>query len=236
MTKKETKKTDPANTPLAARHTQVLHDIKWKKFLRSAKYFRHIPFVEFVFGAGSMARGDVSPHSDFDVIVSATKKRIFTARFFSMLFFEFSGSRRKKIDHHESAADKICLNHFVTEESFCLSAPYGPYRRTLYKNLVPLFGTPEQMNTFWKANEKWMRSAKEYSLDARHIAARPSALKKIIETGLSGRLGDIFEAAVKYTQVKRIEKGLAHVTMGYRPRMHWSDKELEFHPDTSERS
>lgn len=231
MPKKTAKKKLATESLIVTRHTQVLHDIKWKKFMRYARPFRHIPFVEFVFGAGSMAIGDVTPNSDFDVIVSAAKKRIFTARFFSILFFELFGSRRKKIDHHESAADKICLNHFITEDAFSVAPPHGPYRKMLYRNLVPLFGSSEKMNQFWQANAPWLGNARRVSLDARYIGAHSSRIKQAIETILGGNLGDKLEAIVKYLQIRRIEKGLAHTALGYRPRIHWSDKELEFHPD-----
>src|SRR3989338_3476442 len=112
---------------LPRRQQQVLHDKKWIKFLRRTWLFKHIPFVDFALAAGSMATGNVRPESDFDVIIGARAGRIFTARFFCVIAFGFFGWRRAKLNHKESAADKICLNHFVTEKSYQLSGSRNTY-------------------------------------------------------------------------------------------------------------
>src|SRR3989338_347520 len=139
--------------------TRVRYDKKWIVFLRRSRLFRHIPFVEFALAAGSMALGNVRESSDFDVIVGARSGRIFTARFFAILFFGMRGWRRKKLhigeEKPKETRNKICLNHFVTEARFCLRPPHSPYWKTLYQNLVPLCGDREKITAFFKANESW---------------------------------------------------------------------------------
>ena len=141
---------------LQKRGREVLHDEKWVKFLKRAGLFRHLPFVDFVLGAGSLATGRVSPDSDFDVIVGVRQGRIFTARFFAILAFGFFGWRRRRLNHHEAARDKVCLNHFVTPLAYRLPPPYSHSLRELYKNLVPVWGDMEKINAFFMANHLWL--------------------------------------------------------------------------------
>lgn len=216
---------------LTRRRQQVLYDTKWKTFLRRSRPWRHVPFVEFVLGAGSMATGNVHENSDFDVIVAARQGRIFTARFAAILIFGMLGWRRKKLSHRESASDKVCLNHFVTAQTYRLAPPYNAYWKELYQNLVPVFGAAEQVNAFFEAND-WARRAHAYGDDLRHVSRHPSRIKLALERWLSGPKGDRLERFLKRLQIRRIERGLEHDPPGYKPRIRYSDDELEFHPDT----
>jgi len=211
---------------------RVLFDQKWKKFLWRSWLFRHIPFIEFVLAAGSMALGNVKPESDFDVIISVKSGRIFTARFFSVVAFSIFGWRRKKLSHRESATDKICLNHFITEKSFQLSPPHNHYWQALYKNLVPILGEPEKINYFWQANQGWMEQPQIYQNDLRHQNQKFGIMKKFLEIILGGKLGNKLENFLKSAQIKRIKHGLKNDGLGYQPRIIYNDNELEFHPDT----
>jgi len=217
---------------IAERRQAVLYDEKWTKFIRRARLFRHIPFVEFVFGAGSLTYGKVRQESDFDVMVGTKQGRIFTVRFFSVFMFGILGWRRKKLAHDEDAQDKICLNHFVTPKSYRLRDPHNEYEQNLYRNIVPLYGTTERVNSFLKANSDWMGSVRIYRDDMRHIHSTPSVLKKIIEFVLSGKVGDFFEHTVKTIQVRKINRGLLNDPPGHNPRIVYNDDELEFHPNT----
>jgi len=212
---------------------QVLYDQKWIKFLRRTWPFRWIPFVDFVLAAGSMALGNVNPESDFDVIVGVKQGRIFTARFFCVLVFGLLGWRRRRLDHKETAMNKICLNHFVTEKAYRLSPPHNPYWQSLYKSLAPLYGTPQKINEFFAANADWLGAIpKLYQDDLRHKHYRPAWFKKICEYCLDGAIGDYIERILKYYQIKKIETSLREINSTYKPRLIYSDDELEFHPDT----
>jgi hypothetical protein len=211
-------------------NSQVLFDRKWVRFLRRIWLFRHIPFVDFVLAAGSMALGNVRPESDFDVIVGARSGRIFTARFCCWLIFGLFGWRRKK-QHGPESKDKICFNHFVTEKSYRLSPPYNRYWQDLYFNLVPVFGSSEIINEFFQANADWMGGKKNYQDDLRHHRRSPSLFKIILERLGRGMTGNWLEKIFKNAQIKRIERGLK-TERSYQPRIIYSDAELEFHPDT----
>jgi len=215
---------------LQRRQQDVLRDVKWKTFLKRARKFKYIPFVDFVFAAGSMALGNVRDTSDFDVIVGCRYGRIFTARFFCIFSFGIFNQRRKKISHREEAGDKICLNHFVTERSMRLGTPYNIYWQELYKNLVPLYGKDVLIKKFLDAND-WVGESRNYFGDRRHFSGN-SYFKKFAEAVLDGRLGEIIESAFRTLQLKRIHHNLESEKTGFEPRLRYDDEELEFHPDT----
>jgi len=214
------------------RRQQVLYDKKWEKFLKRAWPFRHIPFVDFVLAAGSLAYGNIRKESDFDVIVAARSGRIFTARFFCAAAFGLLGWRRKRLSHDETAADKVCLNHFVIPASYRLSPPHNVYWKNLYFNLVPVFGDPVRINEFFAVNGDWLEEEKKYRDDLRHLHKSSSRLKIFFEEIFSGKFGDAIERFLKKIQVRRIERSLKSDAPGYKPRIIYSDRELEFHPDT----
>ncbi|MDZ4205909.1 MAG: hypothetical protein U1C12_01720 [Patescibacteria group bacterium] len=205
---------------------------KWEKFSSRVRLFRFVPFADFVLAAGSLATGQLHEKSDFDVIVGVRQKRIFTARFFAVAFFQLFGWRRSKLDEKETASDKICMNHFVTPRSYRLSPPHNPYWNHLYQNLIPVLGNEKAISNFFKAND-WtspprLRWAER---DSRYLGEGQSLLKKFLEWVLSSRLGDGIEKMLKEDQIKRIKFGLPQ-SLGYKPRFIYNDDELEFHPDT----
>ncbi len=204
---------------------------KWKRFLRRVRLFRFVPFTDFVLASGSLATGKIHEKSDFDVIVGVKQGRIFTARFFAVVIFEFMGWRRSKLNHRETASDKICLNHFVTPKSYRLSPPYNEYWNHLYQNLVPVLGNENQIRGFFQAND-WINPPRTYKRDSRYISDGRSLLKEFLEWLLGDRFGNEIERILKQDQVKRIESSLPH-SLGHKPRFIYSDDELEFHPDTS---
>ncbi len=217
---------------IARRQQQVLHDEKWVKFLRRTRLFHWIPFVDLALAAGSMAMGNVKPQSDFDVIVGVKTGRIFTARFFAVLAFGLFGWRRKKLSHKEEAADKVCLNHFVTAKAYRLSGPHDAYWQKLYQSLVPIFGSSEVINNFFQANGDWMGAMRVFVDDLRHNREGAAWPRVCVEKILAGRLGDRLEGWLRKIQIRRIERGLRNDPPGYKPRIIYGDEELEFHPDT----
>ncbi len=217
------------NRLIERRRAQVLYDLKWKKFLRRARFFRLAPFLDFVIGAGSMALGEVSPDSDFDVIVGARRGRIFTVRFFCAVIFGFLGWRRSRLDHKILASDKLCFNHFVTENSYRLAPPYNNYWRELYPKLIPVWGALEIISRFLAANGEWVKMPDFLPVDLRYISGSASRPAIFLERILSGRFGDFVEGVLRAVQVWKIKRGLAHHPQADKLRMAYSDDLLEFH-------
>ncbi|MBI2013646.1 MAG: hypothetical protein HYS87_02360 [Candidatus Colwellbacteria bacterium] len=214
---------------------------KWSKFKHRVGLFNHVPFVDFAFAAGSMAMGSAREDSDFDVIVGARHGRIFTVRFFSHLFFALRKWRATHnsdshlgvmINHNtrSKTADKICLNHFVTPKSYKFSPPYNEYWNKLYSNLVPLLGNEPEIEKFIDMND-WVRPERKYMRSPFHENFKPSRIRKFLERALSGPFGDYIEIKLKAFQIKRIKKSASDPSH-YKPRIIYSDDELEFHPDT----
>jgi len=210
---------------------------KWQKFSKRIWPFQFIPFIDFVFAAGSLATGNMHENSDFDVIVAVQQGRIFTARFFCVLVFGLLGWRRKRHDKSDlsnksngSYSNKICFNHFVTPTAYRLSPPYNEYWKKLYQSLVPVYGDKEKIHQFFNTNEGW---AGRPIGPIRLIGPiRPIGLiGRIGQVILSGWFGDTFERILKKIQIRRIEQSLSSQT-GYKPRIVYNDNELEFHPDT----
>lgn len=205
---------------------------KWRILLRRSWPFKYIPFVDFVLVAGSMALGTPRPESDFDVIVGARPGRIFTVRFFCWLIFGLLGRRanHRGENHPRRYKDKFCFNHFVTEKSYRLSPPYNAYWEKLYQNLAPIYGMPALISKFQRAND-WAGLPNNYNADWTKKGYKKAALKQFLENIFSGKVGDYLEAMLKKYQLAKIEKSLKR-GLGYKPRVRFSDDELEFHPDT----
>ena len=225
--------------------TNSIAEKKWAKFIRRAKLFNSVPFVDFALAAGSMAIGNPHEHSDFDVLVGVRKGRIFTARFFAVVMFGLRGWRRKKAHDKNvdkaSVSDKICLSHWVTERAYRLSPPHNDYWHKLYQSLVPLTGHEEKIREFFEAND-WLKPRRTWPSESansreladvgeRFISDRKTLLKISAEKILEGKFGDRLERILKKLQVERIKGGLNDKD-NFKPRLICSDHELEFHPNT----
>lgn len=217
---KNSTKTDPA-----------VIEKKWRRLRRRVGVFRHLPCIDFVIVAGSMAMGTARENSDFDVILGVRKGRMFTVRFLSVCVLEVLGWRKGKNEYNEK--DKICLNHFVTEERYKLNPPYNAYWDALYTSLVPVWGDTEKIVAFFAANGEWMQKPRESVKvrNKRFILTERSAIGRFAERLLAGGIGDALERRLKAFQLVRIQAGL-QAEAGYAPRIEVSDAELEFHPDT----
>jgi hypothetical protein len=228
---------------------ELLYDKKWHLLIKRAGIFKHIPFIDFVFGGGSLAVGNVDAESDFDVLIGVRSGRIFTTRFLSAFFFGVLGWRRAKEHGGKEASDKICLNHFVTQASYKFRLAPNAYWRILYKNFVPVYGEEKKMQEFFAVNKSWVGERNLELNDLRYCGNESSRIKIILEKVLSSSFGDLIERFLKRYQIARIQKGglkgeggaLVHRIklsgVGERDRVElpplivYNDEELEFHPD-----
>jgi hypothetical protein len=203
-----------------------IRKIKLERLEKLRPLFSFLPFVNFVLVAGSLVFGNPKETSDFDVILGCRKNRIWTARAFAMVVFSFHGVRRTSKQKGVEASDKICLNHFVTPNSYRLHEPHNEYWQKLYQNLIPFAGDKHEIEKFFIANENW--SKKERS----DFNVNPiiSARKNLLEFVLAGLLGDWLEGVLKFIQLKKINTNPPDPN--HKPRIIISDEELEFHPNT----
>lgn len=216
-----------------------LYEEKWQKFLSRVWLFKFVPFVDFVFAAGSLATGrpvgrasptagNMNEDSDFDVIVGVRQGRIFTTRMLCFIGFGMFGLWAK---HPGKSKNRFCFNHFVTPAAYRLSPPYNEYWKNLYDSLVPIYGKSEIIQKFYDANADWMGERRIYQNDTRHKYKKSNWIKKSREWMLAGKLGDWLEKKLKTIQIKKIEADLK-IRHTYKPRIIFNDNELEFHPHT----
>ncbi len=229
------------------REQQLLCDKKWHMLNKRTWLLRHMPFIELAFGSGSLAVGNVDEESDFDVLIGTRPGRIFTARFFAAVAFGLFGWRRSKEHGHADAANKICLNHFITPGTYRLKLESNAYWKLLYQRLVPIYGSERKIQQFFNEN-KALIGERRVELDQRYTWRTPSDVKNALEILLRGGFGDWLEGFLKKRQVARIEAGLpragdsrsphrmiiagvAGQAISLPPLIIYSDDELEFHPD-----
>ncbi|MEK7626805.1 MAG: hypothetical protein AAB399_01385 [Patescibacteria group bacterium] len=215
------------NPPDALRQKLIL-DVKWRKLLKLAKWFRFAPFVQFVLASDSMALGTVNEDSDFDVIVSVREGRIFTARYFINFIFSVLRARRLN-DVKGSSPDKFCFSHFITPVSFKKSG-LDEYGREIYRHLVPICGDGKSIGDFFEANKELGIKSETKLQDLRFSDSGPNLIGKMFEFLLGGWLGDIIEKNIAEPVARR------RLARYVEKKPKWdrviiSDKELEFHFD-----
>ncbi len=208
------------------RKQDLLLDEKWKLLSRQVRWFRFIPFVEFVVASGSMAIGNVNRDSDFDVLVGVRKGRIFTTRY--LINFVFSVLRSRRLDDHEGTnPDKLCFNHFVTEESFA-KEPFNFYRAELYRHMIPIYGSREALEAFFAANA-WSGASPENNMqDLRFCERQPNAIRSFFSFVLGGKFGDSIERKIM-EPIARKRLGAYITGKAQKGRVIVSEEELEFH-------
>ena len=210
---------------------------KWQKALKAIRWLRLVPYIKLVFASGSLALSNTDKESDLDVLLVAKHGRIWLTRFLTVLLLGFLGMRRKR--HQRVAPDKICLNHFITDESLYIPRK-SIYTAQLYAHLVPILVDDKKLiDEFCEAN-KWVG---EYvagwpecvlTNSKRRIANNRflKLIRKIGEKILDTKFGDWVESTLKKYQLRRINS--YHLT--YKPggRVKADDESLEFHPDSPE--
>ncbi|MAF80215.1 hypothetical protein CL629_04005 [bacterium] len=201
---------------------------KWEKLLAERRIFNWIPFIDFALVAGSMAMGEETEDSDFDIILGCKTGRMFTARACTVALFSLAGKRRKSAYSKEESKDKFCFNHFVTKDSYTLRPPYNAYWQTLYQNLVPIYGKEAEARKFFEAN-KWSEK-KEIAFDKRWGPKKLNVFQWISESVLKSPLGDLLEKILKKYQLERINRKKPNTE---NARVYADETELELHPDTT---
>ena len=129
-----------------------LADEKWKKTKNIFKILSMVPFVRGIFMSGSLAMENSKDDSDIDIIVVAKSGRIWTVRTFMTVLTSMLGVRR----HGDRTEDRICLNHYITDES--LQIPFESlYNAESYVHLTNVYKEDENIfHDFQKQND-WLK-------------------------------------------------------------------------------
>jgi len=213
---------------------QKISDQKWKKARKIIKYLWMIPCLKAVFVSGSLVLDNAKDKSDIDLLIVAKHKKIWTVRFLITLFIHVIGKRR----YGNKTADRICLNHYITDESLKIDFS-SLYNAQTYAHLVPILEIEEGIyNKFQKANN-WINNyisfyPEKKSKDRRLIKKNKflRGLAKFQEIILNTFLGTIFEKILALFQKLIIKR---HSSSAKEGRVIIDDYQLEFHPASSEK-
>ena len=194
---------------------------KWRVFEKRVRIFRHVPFVEFVLLAGSMATGKVREESDFDVILGVREKRVWTTWLLATAVLQLRGWREHP---GVNPSDRISLSHFASPKGYRFSEPHNAYWQDLYQKMIPVMGSEEKMSLFFKVND-WLEPTRVYARSELYMEVQRSLLARFMEFILGGHLGDMLEKVFK-GRVKNPGK------LGYKPKLVYDNDRLEIYRDT----
>lgn len=219
---------------------------KWKIARRAARRLARLPLVRMVGVTGSLALSNTQADSDIDLLLVVRRGRIWTARMLLLLAAQLMGRRRTYDDRR--APDKLCLNHFITDDALAMSLGLrSVYTAVLYEHVVPLFGLAVWRR--WRAaNAVWIKRWLMYP------AAPAVAPRQYVRVGAVGRrvrqwaegwllepLGAAVERLAERWQrramVRHTARQGAGAWSGGRLAARWgrvvlSPNELAFHPDS----
>lgn len=86
---------------------------KLKRLRRIVRILRFVPFIRMIGVTGRLAMKNADEGSDWDILVVLKGGKIWTGRTLVTLLLQLLGKRR----HGEKIKDRVCLNHFITNES-----------------------------------------------------------------------------------------------------------------------
>lgn len=209
-----------------------LAQMKWKITRRSASWLNLVPLIKMTAMSGSLSVGNTRPTSDLDIFVVARRGRIWLARLLMLAAAQLTGRRRKY--WNQAAPDKICLNHYVTDESLIINSEiHNLYTAILYRYLWPLSGF-EMYLDFQRANAGWTKHWLMYpaasDLPPVLYSEPPRAalaVKDFIENLLAEPAFDWLERTCERWQRRSIAR---HTEPSQGGRVYMSGKELAFHP------
>src|SRR3989344_2790906 len=209
---------------------------KWRRLRRLAWWLQMSPWVRGIFVSGSMALGNTTIESDFDILVIVQAGRLYAGRLLLSALTSLMRSRRTR--YQQIAPDKFCFNHFITTDHLTIDHP-SLYNAQTYVHLVPLMIDRQLAASFFAANLWINKYVYNFAprLETVHREIKISRILKfkarVIEWLFDHTLGNQFEKLARRYQQRRINDNPAtHQTGG---RVVATDTELEFHPRSFER-
>jgi len=202
----------------------------WQKLKKILKIINLTPFLKGVFVSGSLAISNSNENSDIDLLIVTRDYRIFTVRFFLTFLLEIIGEKRTV----EKIAGKICLNHYISENSLKIRFP-SIYNAYTYLNLRPVINRSRVFERF-REQQDWMRKYLLFwrkSFRAPFRIEKKSGLAEFLEKILSGRFGDWVEKKLNEIQIRRKEKNYPYGVKNGRVIL--EDRLIELHPDSPEK-
>jgi len=214
---------------------QKIADRKWKKAKKIIYWLQIIPYLRMVAVSGSLALNNTREKSDIDVLIVTKTSRIWSTRFFITAFLQLIGKRR----HKHKTKDRICLNHYITDNSLEIKFK-SLYNAQTYAHMIPILEiAPGTYKKFQQTN-RWLKDylLNWFYIDNKHFKSLKTNfclvnIAKIGEICLNNFLGDLLEKILKKIQRRSIKKDPLTYKKGGRVTI--DDTQLEFHPDSPER-
>jgi len=165
---------------------------KWGKVRWISNLFQMVPFVRTIAVSGNLSLSNTPSGNDLDIFIITKCGRIWATRFLMLILIYLTGFKRSP----KKFKDKICPNHFITDESLTVSED-NLYSAILHANLVPVldFGI---LDKFKKENLWINKYLVNYPFPNSSLhQIRSSKLLKRLKHGLekifSGRFGNWLE-------------------------------------------
>lgn len=197
------------------------------KALNSAKWFKYIPFVEFVAVCNYLPIGIADQESDIDVLIVTKVNRIFIARLFTTVILHFLRLRR----HGNRVRGRFCLSFYVNEAFLDFSdllIDNDIYFAYWLLALRPIYGDISIYENIQSENQNWMKSFfAEKRTGKFELINNKSYIKNVIEKFLSKKLGNWLEAFLTRFFVAR--NNSKSKEFGHNSSIVVSSKRLKFH-------
>ena len=214
--------------PLRKEHERLAKR-KWRKARRAVRWLALVPSLRAVFVSGSLSMNNTDELSDLDVVIVTKHGRIWLTRLLVSGLLSLLRMRRR--GDQTIAPDKICPNHFITDES--LHIPFQSlYTAQLYANLVPVMVADlELLKKFQMQNEWLFKYLHHWNMPPPSPRLR-RAMSGLGEFVFSGALGDWLETKARKYQKHRIERNATPLKPG--GHLVYNDQSLAFHSGSSE--
>ncbi|MBI5621784.1 hypothetical protein HY933_02905 [Candidatus Falkowbacteria bacterium] len=189
----------------------LIAERKYRRVKRVGKFLARLPFVRLIGVCNSLSYSNARADSDIDLFVVSAAGRVWTARFFCLLFLKLCGLRPTD----KNRRDKFCLSFFVDLDHLDLRELALP-RDDIYldywiNQLHPVYDVGGQYNRFLAANS-WVKAQL-----ANSIGLEPN-LRRVIRLGWPSRgvrfvsellcSGAWCERLLHWLQLKKMPKAL----------------------------
>ncbi len=198
------------------RHLKKLN----QKAERMAEKLGRFMGVKAIFLSGSIAQGRATKKSDIDFFFIAQKNQIWTARFFVFLYLKW----KKEIATPTHHAEKICPNHFISEDNLEIQEK-DAYAAHLFSHNIPLYDPDNIFPQFAQTNQQWIQCFGQ-SFPKTVLQKKP----KPIQYSQNRQKLILFLEWI----LKTIQKIKIHINPDYyksNSKIILSETELRFHPE-----
>lgn len=175
--------------------------------------------VRAIFLSGSVSQGTATKNSDIDFFFIAKRKQIWTARFFVFVWLK----AYREITSKQKHAEKICPNHFITEDALEIKEK-DAYAANLFSHNIPLYDPDNIFPHFAQKNQPWVQKfGKSFEKTYLELSLPPvpySKRKRIC--------CQFLESLLQFLQKKKIQANPESHLPGAKIIL--TEQELRFHP------